>query len=71
MNSITVTVSGERRDLPAGFTLKEAIEAYSPYGEEAVICRLNGEAVKSIDEATENVLHDGDVLEIYPLIIGG
>lgn len=71
MSEIQVTICGETCRLAAGATLAQAIEACSPYGQEAVICRLNGQMVRSIDDTEAHVLRDGDVLEIYPLIIGG
>lgn len=71
MSEIRVILCGEARRLPAGTTLAQAIEAYSPYGQEAVICRLNGQMVRSIDDTDAYTLGDGDVLDIYPLIIGG
>ena len=71
MNEISVTVCGEKRQLPAGSTLANAIQKYSPYGEEAVICRLNGKSIRSIDESVTQTLNNGDELEIFPLIIGG
>ena len=71
MDGIRVTICGTVRDLEPGATLARAIEAYSPYGEEAVICRLNGQMVRSIDDTKAFALQDGDTLEIYPLIIGG
>ncbi len=71
MSEIRVTICGEACRLAAGATLAQAIETYSPYGQEAVICRLNRQMVRSIDDTEAHVLRDGDVLEIYPLIIGG
>lgn len=71
MSSITITVCGEQRELPADATLHDAITRFTPYGDEAVICKLNGASVKSIDEDLAHPMHDGDVLEIFPLIIGG
>ena len=71
MSVINVTVCGTPRPLPAAWTLSQTIQAYTPYGEEAVICRLNGSIIRSIDTETEQRMGDGDVLEIYPLIIGG
>lgn len=71
MSTVTVTVCGTPRQLPADWTLAQTIEAYTPYGEEAVICRLNGSIIRSIDTETAQPMGDGDVLEIYPLIIGG
>ena len=52
-------------------TLADAISQYSPYGEEAVICRYNGQIIRSIDETSEMTLSSGDSLDIFPLIIGG
>lgn len=71
MSEIRVILCGEARCLAAGTTLAQAIEAYSPYGQEAVICRLNGQMVRNIDDTDAYTLGNGDVLDIYPLIIGG
>ncbi len=71
MSTVTVTICGQPRQLPAGTTAAEAIARFTPYGEEAVICRLNGQVIRSIDTDNHQSLSDGDVLEIYPLIIGG
>lgn len=71
MNTITVLMGGQKKSLPSGTVLREAIEQLSPYGSEAVICNFNGKTVCSIDSVLEETVHDGDVLEIYPLIIGG
>lgn len=68
---IHVTVCGQPQQLESGCTAAQAIARFTPYGDEAVICRLNGEVLRSIDPLTDRVMHDGDVLEIYPLIIGG
>jgi len=71
MSTIAVTILGERVSLPTGTTVHQAIAQYTPYGEEATVCRLNGETVRSIDPEHDPAMKDGDVLEIYPLIIGG
>lgn len=71
MSTISVTILGESVSLPAGITVHQAIARYTPYGEEATVCRLNGETVRSIDPEYDPPMCDGDVLEIYPLIIGG
>lgn len=68
---ITVTICGEERSLEELSTLADAINRFSPYGEEAVICRYNGQIIRSIDETGQTQLSDGDSLEIFPLIIGG
>lgn len=71
MSTIQVTICGELRELEAGLTLHQAIEQFTPYGNEAVICKYNGRTVCSIDPEQGQTLCGGDVLEIYPLIIGG
>lgn len=71
MRTITVTVCGEQHQIGADWTLGQTIAKFTPYGEEAVICRLNDDTVRSIDAETGKLMQDGDVLEIYPLIIGG
>lgn len=71
MSQITIQVLGQARQLPAQATLQDALALYSPYGEEAVVCRLNGQVVRSIDNVADCLLQDEDELEIYPLIIGG
>ena len=66
-----VVIDGESRDVEEGFTARMAIEQFSPYGEGALICKLNGEIIRSIDESGDVVLTEGDKLEMYPLVIGG
>lgn len=68
---MNVTVCGEPRTLEPGATLREAVARFTPYSDEATICKLNGAAVKSIDMDAPQPLREGDVIEIYPLIIGG
>ena len=71
MNEITVTIQKEKVVLSCGTTVQQAIARYTPYGEEATVCRLNGKIVRSIDPEHDPEMHEGDVLDIYPLIIGG
>lgn len=66
-----VTICDEPRTLPEGTTFQEAVARFTPYGDEATICKLNGQSVKSIDMDETCPLKEGDVIEIYPLIIGG
>ena len=49
MSTITVTIGGEEIILPAGTKVHQAIARYTPYGEEAVVCQLNGRTLRSID----------------------
>lgn len=71
MSTITVTIGGEEIILPAGTKVHQAIARYTPYGEEAVVCQLNGRTLRSIDPELDPEMQNGDCLEIYPLIIGG
>lgn len=66
-----ITVLGEIRNEREEITLKEVMEKYTPYGEEAVICVHNGNAHKSIDLPDDILVSEGDVIDIVPLIIGG
>ena len=66
-----VEIDGVVREVDDGCTVAEAIAEYSPYGDEALICKLNGEIVRSIDESGSAPLKEGDRLEMYPLIVGG
>ncbi len=68
---VTVTICNEQRSVEYGTTLSKVIEQYSPYGDEPVICRYNGIVIKNIDGEYLQTLQDGDILDIYPLIIGG
>lgn len=71
MSTIQVTICGQLQQLAADTTAAQAIARFTPYGEEAVICRLNGQVIRSIDANPDLLMREGDVLEIYPLIIGG
>ncbi len=66
-----VAINGDVCEVDNNLTLKQALEQYSPYGTEALICHLNGEVVKSIDDALDVTLAEGDTLDMYPLVIGG
>ena len=66
-----VVIDGEAREVDEGFTARMAVEQFSPYGDEALICKLNGEIIRSIDESWDVVLAEGDRLDMYPLIVGG
>ena len=66
-----IEIDGVVREVDAGYTVPEAIAEYSPYGDDALICKLNGEIIRSIDESSSVPLKEGDRLEMYPLIVGG
>lgn len=64
-----IAVCGKLLEAKEGYTLGEAIRDHSPYGEEMVIVKLNGEIQDHIHYG--RLLKDGDDIQIYPLIIGG
>lgn len=66
-----VEIDSVVREVDDGYTVPQAIADFSPYGEDVLICKLNGEIIRSIDESGEVVLKEGDKLEMYPLIVGG
>ena len=66
-----ITVDGTKREVPIGSTLADVLQQHSPYGDEATVARVNGVPHKSVDEPQLIALHEGDVVDIYPLIIGG
>ncbi len=69
---INITVNGEKKPAEENLSLREALERFTPYGEEATIVVYNGKAYKSIDlEDDAPVLTEGDDINIVPLIIGG
>lgn len=70
--TMQISVNNRMVSMPAGSTLADAMALHSPYGEEAVICRINGgKAVRSIDDGESVALHDADCVEVFPLVIGG
>jgi len=68
---ITVSINGSSIPAEEGLLLTDAIRRYSPYGDEAVIAVYNGRTIRSIDEPDDTVMSDGDILNIFPLVIGG
>ncbi len=66
-----VAINGEVCDVDDHLTVRGAIARYSPYGDDALICHLNGDVIKSIDDEADTALKDGDTLDMYPLVIGG
>ena len=64
-------INGERMEFEEAPSIHEVIVRYSPYGEDALICKLNGEIIRSIDPLDALMLHEGDTLDMFPLVIGG
>ncbi len=71
MALMKITVNGGMQEINEGATLACALDLFSPYGDEATIARVNGTPHKSVDETDKISLHEGDVIDIYPLVIGG
>jgi sulfur carrier protein len=67
--TVTVTVNGAARELAAGATLPELLDALG-VGLGWVVVERNGEALPRA-VARETVLADGDVLEIVRAVAGG
>lgn len=67
--SITVSVNGERRELPAGHRLDALVAAHSP-SRSGVAVALDGEVVPRATWA-EVVLADGADVEILTAVQGG
>ena len=66
-----ITINGHTQEIPCGSSLACALALFSPYGDEACVVRLNGAVYKSIDALDDITLHSDDIIEIYPLVIGG
>lgn len=66
-----IIVDGAKRNVAPGSTLADVLASFSPFGGEPTVARLNGVPYKSVDAPEVIVLHDGDAVDIYPLIIGG
>ena len=66
-----IQVNGEIKDIAPGASLANALALFSPYGDEATVVRVNGTPFKSVDAIDNVSLSNGDVLDIYPLVIGG
>ena len=66
-----LTVNGKEYDVAEQFSLEDALHAFSQYGDEATVCLLNGKSHRSVDPLASIVLQEGDMLDIFPLIIGG
>ncbi len=67
-----ITVNGKEYPLPEDAKLDTAVKLYSDIAEgDTYFVRLNGKTVNSIIDGTDQLLAPGDVLDVFPLIIGG
>lgn len=67
-----ISVNGKIKELPEDNSLKNIVALYSGFGkDESYFVKLNGRIINSIIDDEEVFVEDGDVLEIFPLIIGG
>ena len=69
MTTITVTLNGETRQLPAGSTLADALAA-SAQAPASFASAINGESVAR-DARASTVLSDGDAVFTFQAITGG
>lgn len=67
--TITVTVNGERRELPAGSTVADLVQALGCKPTQVAVER-NREIVRRADHAA-TALADGDRLEVVTFFGGG
>ncbi|HVY44745.1 MAG TPA: sulfur carrier protein ThiS [Minicystis sp.] len=67
--NLVVTVNGERREVPAGTTVRGLVELLA-LGSGPVAVEKNGDVVPRAEHATTG-LSDGDVVEIVHFVGGG
>jgi len=65
---VTLTVNGERRDVPEGLTVGALVARLGIRGRVAV--ELNGEVLRQAQHP-EVTLRDGDTLEVVTFVGGG
>ncbi|MCL6632676.1 MAG: sulfur carrier protein ThiS [Alicyclobacillus herbarius] len=66
---MTLTINGQMRQVPDGFTVTQLLE-HLDLVRERVAIECNGEIV-SADAFARHVLNDGDTLEIVRFVGGG
>lgn len=69
MTNITITVNGEKRQVPAGSTLVDVLQA-NGQPEQAFASAVNGEFVARGARAAK-ILTDGDAVFTFQAITGG
>jgi sulfur carrier protein len=69
MSNITITVNGEKRQVPAGITLAQALSENSQ-PEQAFASAVNGEFVARTAR-TKTLLAEGDAVFTFQAITGG
>lgn len=68
----TITVNNRIQELPEDRSVKNIVRLYSDIGEnDAYFVKLNGKILNSIIDGEDTQICEGDVLEVFPLIIGG
>jgi len=67
-----ISLNNKEIEVQEGINLLQLIIEQSPYGEDAVVCNVNGLTYRSIDDGiNEIIVKEGDNIEIFPLVIGG
>lgn len=69
MNSISITINGERREVPAGLDIQELL-LYVGLQPEVSLVEYNGAALLR-REWGEHRISGGDVLEVVRVVAGG
>lgn len=68
----TVTVNSIEKELPESRKLSDVVYACSDIREgDMFFAKVNGKLISSITDASETTVEPGDVIEVYPLVIGG
>lgn len=72
MENIKITVNDELREVPIGVTLEKVAELFGDRDATgSVFIVHNGNLFNGLLDKCDIVVADGDVIQIYPLVIGG
>lgn len=69
---IDVVINGKECEIPENKSLKEIAVLYGGIAEgEPFFAKINGKTVNSIIDDNEVHINEDDVIEIFPLVLGG
>jgi len=67
-----IIVNGTEKEIPESHLLEDVVRLYGNILEgDSYFVKLNGETINSILHDTDVQIKEGDVIEIFPLVIGG
>lgn len=67
-----ITVNKAEKELPPSRKLSDVVSLYGGINEgDMFFAKINGKLINSITDASEVFVEPGDVIEVYPLVIGG